>query len=230
MKRTTHLLTLSTLVLTTVIITMLASPADASKRYTIESGDIAFIDVFKLIDRALLSEELVKEREDFQATSANDLAPLKEQVTALETQLSSMQQSDPNGAATYQRYQSATGQLQTKSQQINYNYQTLIAAQFSLTYKEIYTAANEIGAQEGYVFVFATRTNGELLQADTIAGITQEILARPLMTPPSGVDITELVRIKLGYPEKTAEPTTETEEAQTPETEPETETPVSEDE
>ena len=67
------------------------------------------------------------------------------------------------------------------------------------------------------------------------------------MTPPTGVDITELVRVKLGYPEKApepiiaeptpeaepvTEPMTETSPEVMPETagEPVTESPVTEDE
>ncbi len=233
MKRTTQLFTLTTAILATIIITMVVSPADASKRYTIESGDIAFVDVFKLIDKALIGEELAQQREDFNTQSREDLAGLNQQIAALEAQLSTMQQDDPNGAATYQQYQNANSQLQSASQQISQAYERLIAQQLSIAYQEIYGAANEIGAQEGFVFVFATRSDGELIQTDSITGITQEILARPLMTPPSGVDITELVRIKLGYPEKAPEPEVEPVAepvAETTEPAPATEVPATEDE
>jgi len=218
MKRTTHLLTLTTLVLATIIITMVVSPADASKRYVVEAGDIAFVDVFKLIDRALLSEDLATAREDFNIESSGLIGGLKQQITTLETTLSGMQQGDPAAADAYQQYQNLTAQFDNASQQINAAYQTLIARQLASAYAEIYAAANEIGAQEGFVFVFATRSDGKLIQTTTITGITQEILARPLMTPPSGVDITELVRIKLGYPEKEPEPVIGAEEPVVPET------------
>lgn len=238
MKRTTHILTLSTLVLATILITMVVSPADASKRFTIESGDIAFVDVFKLIDHALLGQEKADAREDFNIQSQAAVSGLQQQLAGLEAQLTSMEPSDPNGAAVYQEYTGLQGQLESASQQINGAYQSLIAQQLSDSYAQIYAAANEIGAQEGYIFVFATRTDGELVQTSTITGITQEILARPLMTPPNGVDITELVRIKLGYPEKAPEPVvTEPvveqaiDEANEPEaTEPEADAPVVEDE
>ena len=206
MKRTTQLFTLTTAMLATIIITMVVSPADASKRYTIESGDIAFVDVFNLIDKALMDEEKAAVRDQFNIKSNELIAGLQAQKTSLETQLSTMQQNDPAAATAYADYQTATGQLQTATQQINNAYQTLIAQQLAAAYTEIYASANEVGSQEGYAFVFATRSDGELIQTDNITGVTQEILARPLMTPPSGVDITELVRIKLGYPEKAPEP------------------------
>ncbi|MBL4697822.1 MAG: OmpH family outer membrane protein [Phycisphaerales bacterium] len=206
MKRTTQLFTLTTAILATIIITMIVSPAQATKRYTIEAGDIAFVDVFKLIDKALIAEEKAAVRDVFNTKSNELVTGLQAQLASLETSLSTMQQNDPAAANAYADYQTATGQLQTATQQINNAYQTLIAQQLASAYTEIYAAANEIGSQEGYAFVFATRTDGELIQTDTITGVTQEILARPLMTPPGGVDITELVRVKLGYPEKAPEP------------------------
>jgi len=236
MKRTTQLFTLTTAILATIIITMVVSPADASKRYAIETGDIAFVDVFKLIDKALLGDEKFNERTDFNTKSSEAIGGLQGQLSALQTQLGQMDQTDPNAAATYQQYQQVSQQLDNASNQINNAYQTLIAQQLASAYSEIYAAANTIGTENGYTFVFATRSDGELIQTDSITGITQEILARPMMTPPAGVDITELVRVKLGYPEKApepvvaepaapaAEPMTETAD------EPVTETPATEDE
>ncbi|MGV6814907.1 MAG: OmpH family outer membrane protein [Phycisphaerales bacterium] len=209
MKRTTQLLTLTTMVLAAILITMAVSSADASRRPVLEAGDIAFVDVFKLIDKALLGEEKLKARDDFNAKSQQAIDGLQQQLSDLQTQLSTMDQTDPNAANTYQQYQQVSQQLDSASQQINNAYQGLIAQQLASAYSEIYAAANEVGAAEGYSFVFATRSTGELIQTGTITGITQEILARPLMTPPAGVDITELVRVKLGYPEKAPEPVTD---------------------
>lgn len=232
MNRTTHFLTLTTLVLSTIIVTMIVSPAVATKRYAAESGDIAFVDVFNLIDKALLSDDLAAGRDDFNVKSQEAVAGLQTQIQTLETQLSTMDPSDPNGAAVYQEYQGLQGQLQNASQQINASYQTLIAQQIAQGYGEIYAAANEIGAEQGFTFVFSSRADGELIQIDSITGITQEILARPLMTPPGSVDLTELVRIKLGYPEKAPEPAVPAVESEpTAPTEPVTEeAPVTEDE
>jgi len=209
MKSPTHILTLTTAILATIVITMLVSPANATKRNTIETGDIGFVDVFDLVDKALLADIQAAARDQFNVESTKIIDGLKQQLTDIETKLSTMQQTDPDAAATYQQYQTISGQLNNASQQISNAYQNLIAQQIAAAYADIYAAANEIGQQEGFTFVFATRSTGELIQTDTITGITQEILARPLMTPPTGTDMTELVRIKLGYPEKAPEPIAE---------------------
>tara|TARA_R110002073_G_scaffold1715_1_gene12217 strand:- start:98740 stop:99441 length:702 start_codon:yes stop_codon:yes gene_type:complete len=228
MKRTTHFLSMTTLVLAAIIITMIVSPADANKRSTIESGDIAFVDVFKLVDLALSSEEMTLVRDDFNIKASQAIASIEAQLQTLQTEMGAMAQNDPSAATKYNEFQQLQGQLNNTSQQISDSYQTLIAQQISQGYEAIYAASNEIGTQEGFAFVFSTRTTGELIQTDTITGITQEILARPLMTPPASTDLTELVRIKLGYAEKVevTEDTPESQEAVDPE--PATEEPVTE--
>ncbi len=229
MKRTTQILTTTTLVLVAIIVTMIASPAGAYKAPKIASDDIGFVDVFNLIDKALLTEETTAARNDFDAETNARMAALEGQLTEITTQLQSMQQTDPNAQAVFQQYQGIQEQLNTMARQASADYEVLIARQIAAGYTAIYAAANEIAAQEGLSFVFATRADGELIQTENITGITQEILARPLVTPPASVDITELVRIKLGYPEKAPEPVVETapETETTPEAVPTTE-PVTE--
>jgi len=206
MKYSTKMFTLTIVILTTIVATLLVSPAGASKGFSVETGDIAFVDVFYLVDKALLTEDRLADRDSFNAQATETITSLNQQLESLQTQLSTMQQTDPNAGNVYQQYQSVNTQLDTVSRQINEGYQSLIARQIAESYKEIYAASNEIGSQEGFTFVFATRSDGELIQTDTITGITQEILARPLMTPPNAVELTELVRLKLGYPEKAPEP------------------------
>ncbi len=205
MKRPTLFLLTAMLVGVTVIVAAFVPSATARKSVGVEAGDIAFVDVFTLIDRALVGEEMAKARTDFSDKSTATLDGLQQQMQSIQAQLTSMKQDDPNAGAIYGQYQQLQSQIQMQSQQINQDYQSLIASQISEAYAEIYQAANDIAAEQGYSFVFATRADGKLVQTDTITGITQEILARPLVTPPSGVNITEPVRVKLGYPEESAD-------------------------
>lgn len=183
--------------------------AQATHAFGIESGTMASIDVFALIDRGLSTDAMQQERTDFETQTSEPLDQVQQQLTTLQTQLSTMTADDPNAQGAYQQYQQLQNQAQFLSQQASAGYQTLIAQQISQAYSEIYAAANEIAAEGGYAFVFATRSDGELLQTDTITGITQEILARPLLTPPGATDLTEQVRVKLGYPEQVDETLTD---------------------
>lgn len=205
MKRPNTLTLLTTATLTILVgLAIFAPRANATRSLGVESGDIAFVDVFTLIDRALSTDTLIQERADFEIQSNDAMSGMQQQLMGLQAELGAMQPDDPNAGQLYQQYQQIQSNLQRASQQASADYQGLIAEQISKAYTEIYTGTNEIAGEMGYTFVFASRSNGELIQTDTINGITQEILARPLVTPPSGVDITEAVRVKLGYPEEAA--------------------------
>jgi len=178
--------------------------ATATRSIGVEAGDIAFIDVFTLVDRALMEDGAQQARTSFSEESNQQLTRLDQQMQTLQGQLQTLQPNDPNAGQLYQQYQQLQQQIQVVSQRVNQEYQGLIAEQIAAAYTDIYAAANELADAKGYSFVFATRADGELVQTDTITGITQEILARPLVTPPTGVDLTEQVRVKLGYPEESA--------------------------
>ena len=206
MKRLNTIGVVAVLAMTALIgLSIFAPTANASRTSSIAEGDMASVDVFTLIDRALSSEEMTQARRDFESESNASIEAMQQQLMTLQTQLSNLSPDDPSGGQLYQQYQQMQGQLQQASQNASQQYQTLIAEQIAQGYREIYAAVNEIAAAQGYAFVFATRSDGELLQTDTINGITQEILARPLVTPPSSTDLTEAVRVKLGYPEEVAE-------------------------
>ncbi len=205
MKRPNTLTLLSIAILTILLGLAIFTPrANATRSMGFEAGDIAFVDVFTLIDRALSADTLAQERLDFETESNASMSQMQQQLMTLQGQLGAIQPDDPSAGQLDQQYQQVQSNLQRASQQASADYQSLIAEQISQAYGEIYAGTNTVAAELGYAFVFATRSNGELIQTDTINGITQEILARPLVTPPTGVDITEAVRVKLGYPEEAA--------------------------
>ncbi|MHA7812319.1 MAG: hypothetical protein ACX94C_02840 [Phycisphaerales bacterium] len=179
--------------------------AEANRTFGVETGDIASIDVFALVDLALGTDEMIQERTKYETETNSAIEGLQQQLMELQTQLNNMTADNPGAQALYQQYQQLQNQAQIQSQQATTGYQSLIARQISRAYEEIYAGANELAAEQGFAFVFATRSDGELLQTETITGITQEILARPLVTPPSATDLTEQLRVKLGYPEESAD-------------------------
>ena len=221
MKRYTATALIAGMTLTGVLsISALTNNAEATRSVGLDMGQIGSIDVFALVDRALSTDEMVASRQNYETQTNAGLQQLEASFMQVQNQLSTLAADDPNAQALYNQYQQLQNQMQMQSQQASSGYQTLIANQIATAYKEIYAAANEVGMEQGYGFVFATRSDGELLQTETITGITQEILARPLMTPPSATDLTEAVRVKLGYPEKAIETDPVLDSAQAPTTEP----------
>lgn len=204
MKRPhTAMIITGTVIATFVGLSMFTPSANATRAVGWESSDMASVDVFTLIDRGLSTDAMKQVRVDFETKSNASLSGMQQRFMDLQQQLGSLQPNDPTAATLYQEYQSLQSNLQLASQQASEGYQSLIAQQIAAAYTEIYAAANEVATEQGFAYVFATRSNGELLQTDTITGITQEILARPLVTPPSATDLTEAIRVKLGYPEET---------------------------
>jgi len=201
MKRTNTLGVLSLLALITLIGLVLFTPnASANRSFGFEQGEIASVDVFALIDRALSKDEKTSERQAYESSSNAVITNMQQQLIGIQAKLQSMQPDDPNINAEYQEYQQMQSNLQAASQNASTQYQTLIAEQIAEAYSEIYAAVNEIASEQGFAYVFASRSDGDLLQTDSINGITQEILARPLVTPPAATDLTEVVRVRLDYP------------------------------
>ncbi|MCA9304476.1 MAG: hypothetical protein KC996_10170 [Phycisphaerales bacterium] len=201
MNRPTRVLAVSLVVaLAALALSVFTSPVRATRTAQPETSDIGSVDAFALIDLGIMSEELLAVRDEFTAKGDAALNPLYQQDMAYKNQLNSMTPNDPQGELVYQQYQANLNQIQQTTQQINNGYQQLIASQIADLYKKVYAAANEVAEEHGYSYIFVTRATDELIQTDTIQGVTQEILARPLVTPKDNTDLTELVRVKLGFP------------------------------
>lgn len=201
MNRPNQVLAVSLIIaISALALSALTSPVRATKTAQPATSTIASVDAFSIIDLGIMTDDLLAARDEFTAQGDAALNPLYVQDQAMKTQLSAMDANNPQGAQLYQQYQSNLQQIQQMTQQINSGYQQLIASQIAALYKRVYAAANEIADERGYEYVFVTRASDDLIQIDTIQGVTQEILARPLVTPKDNTDITELVRENLGFP------------------------------
>jgi len=201
MNRSTRVLAVSLVVaLAALALSVFTSPVRATRTAQPDTSDIGSVDAFALIDIGIMTDGLLSARDEFTAKGDTALNPLYQQDSMLKNQLSTMDPNDPQGGQIYQQYQANLNQIQQTTQQINAGYQQLIASQIADLYKKVYAAANEVADEHGYSYVFVTRATDELIQTDTIQGVTQEILARPLVTPKDNTDLTELVRVKLEFP------------------------------
>jgi hypothetical protein len=201
MNRSVQMMSLALVVAAaTFALTMFSSPVQATRSAALEPSEIGSVDTFSLIDIGIMSEEREAVRTEFSMKGDEALTPLYQNDVIYKQQLNSMDPNDPSASQLYQEYQANLNQLQQLTQQVNAGYQELISHQIADMYKEVYAATGEVAAENGYVYVFSTRRSSDLIQIDSIQGVTQEILARPLMTPPNATDLTELVRIKLGLP------------------------------
>jgi len=175
-------------------------PAIGTKTLSVAQGDIGLVDIYHLVDILIMSDDASAERAQFEANGNAQITTFEQRLIGIQTQMAGITQDDPKAAELYNQYQQVNQAIQQTTNQINADYQQLLATQIADAYKTIHAATNEVSAEQGYTFVFATRRGADLVQTTTLTGVTQEILARPLVTPPEAVDITDTVRIHLGLP------------------------------
>ncbi|MBL4810050.1 MAG: OmpH family outer membrane protein [Phycisphaerales bacterium] len=175
-------------------------PAMGTKTLSAGQGDIGVVDIYNLVDIYIMSDKASDERSEFEAVSSAAISTYEQQLSAIQAQMATMSQDDPQAATLYNQYQQINQAIQQTTNKINADYQSLLATQIASAYKTIHAATNEVAADQGYTFVLATRRGADLVQTTTLTGVTQEILARPLVTPPEAADLTDAVRIHLGLP------------------------------
>ncbi len=179
---------------------IIAQPATGTKARTIGQGEIGVVDIYHLVDILIMSDDASDQRAQFEADGNAQITQYEQRLLGIQTQMQGISQDDPQAARLISEYQQVNQQIQQATNQINNGYQQLLANQIADAYVSIHAATNEVSAQEGYTFVLSTRRGADLVQTSTLTGVTQEILARPLVTPPEAVDITDAVRIHMGLP------------------------------
>lgn len=175
--------------------------ADAHRHATAAESDIAFIDAFGLIDRIVMSPEDTEARVSFEARSQEGLQTLQNRNMEIQGLVQQNDPEDPANQGLIAEFQQNQQNLQNLYQQYQVEMQSMIAGQIAAAYKRIYEAADAVAAERGVRFIFVTRPDPDLLQVESITGVAQEILARPLIAPPASIDLTDAVRERLGLPE-----------------------------
>lgn len=201
MPRTTMFLPASILIGASILgASILSTSADATKTNAAAQGDIGLVDIYDIVDIVIMGDEKSAEREEFEAQGAARVQPIENRLMQLQSQI---QTADPSAQETqqlYGEYQQLSQMLNQTTNQINQDYQKMLSGQIADAYILVHTAVNEVAEEQGYTFVFATRRDTDLVQVNSLTGVTQEILARPLVTPAESVDLTDAVREHMGLP------------------------------
>lgn len=179
---------------------VLVAPAGADRAVAPSEHGMAYVDVFALVDQIVMQPDPTGARAAFEAQGQQQLQTMQGEMIALQGQVQAADPQAPETAELYAKAQQLQQQMQQFYQGYQYDMQALIAGQIAQAYTQVYEAAHTIAAERAIPFVFATRPGSELMQTDSITGVAQEILARPLIAPPPSVDLTETVREKLGLP------------------------------
>jgi Skp family chaperone for outer membrane proteins len=181
-----------------------AGRAEAERRAPVVDQGIAFVDVFGLVDQIVMGAEPTAARVAFESQTQQQAEALQARNQEIQ-RIAQANPEDPNLENLGAEFQQNNQLMQNLFQSYQEDLQTLIAGQIAAGYKQVYAAAEAVAAESGIDFVFATRPGSDLLQTDSITGVAQEILARPLIAPAASIDLTAKVRDKLGLPEPTEE-------------------------
>lgn len=183
----------------------LTNSATATRVQSAADSDIAFVDVFALVDLIVLSPDLTAARVAIESEGQQRLEDLQNRNAQIQQIVQQNAQDNPENQGLIGEFQRNQQQMQAVYQELQTRLQSLVAGQVADAYGRVYEATGTVAAERGINFVFATRPNAELIQVETITGVAQEILARPLVTPSSAVDLTDAVRESLGLEEAPAD-------------------------
>jgi hypothetical protein len=178
----------------------LISTADADRTVSLAESGMGFVDVFGLIDQIVMNPEDTAARVALEADGQQQLQNIQQRNAEIQQQV----QQNPEGPdvqTLVQEFQMNQQQMQGIYQQYQEDLQALIAGQIADAYKKVYEAAETVAAERNVDFIFATRPGSDLEQTQSITGVAQEILARPLIAPSESIDLTARVREALGLPE-----------------------------
>lgn len=165
---------------------------------------IATVDTVGLLEQMLQSDDYAAAREETRASFESRMVALENDNAQLAAQLQTMDQSDPAFQEGVAQYQSNNAEMQQLGGQFGEQLDILAAGQAAEIYQAIANAVDTVAARENIEHVFSNRTAPDAESAFGIAGVTQQLLARPLIRT-SATDLTEAVRSELGLPDPAEE-------------------------
>lgn len=160
---------------------------------------IATVDLMALLEDGLGSTEFAPERIAKRDELAARVTTLETDIRRLETELRMTPQNDPRGQQLFQQYQAKQQEYQQVAQAASSEFQRFSASQTTTIFNRVRGTAIETARSMGYTHVLGSRGEIEPNEEETLATITQEVLARSVLMAPSEHDITEEVRAALGF-------------------------------
>lgn len=184
--------------------TLLAAGAGSGRA---NESRIATVDVIEILQEMLRTDTYEQPREQMRIASEQELKVLETDIRRLQGELQLITPDErTRGQLMYNDLQQKQNQYRLLADQRVREFQALSGEQAAAAYAQIYEAAVALATEAGYTHVLATRAGGVLDENETIAMVTQGILARPALMYPQGDDVTDRVRQKLGYEVPAHEP------------------------
>lgn len=169
---------------------------------------IATFDVIQILQEMLKTPEYFDPREELRANSEQELKNLQTAILRIrgELQLVTPEERATRGQQLYNEMQQKQQEYEQVANQRLAEFQAYSGNQAAAAYEKIYNTAVGIAEKDGYTHVLATRAGAAMDEKESIATVTQGILARPALLYPAADDLTARVREALGYEVPVEEP------------------------
>lgn len=173
-------------------------PATASN----QSADAPFavVDAIGLLEQMLQTDDYKVVRDSTRDKYEQQMTNLQTSNAALANMLQNMDQNDAAFQVNVTTYQNQQYQMQELGAQFGQELDLVATQQATEIYMKITDAVNSVAAREGIDNVISNRTAPTETDALGLAGVTQQILARPVMRT-TAADLTVAVREELGLPD-----------------------------
>jgi Skp family chaperone for outer membrane proteins len=165
---------------------------------------IATVDTFDIAQKMMNAPELVKTRNDADATWQPRLQAIEEAARQIDERLRTLQQTDPQVQQLFQQRQAKVQEYQALLEQRQQALEKSNSDQLIEVYLQLRAAVGEIAAARGYTHVLSTGSANRHIDTVTVADTLQQVMARPVLVYPAGDDITGAVIEKLGIQEQPA--------------------------
>lgn len=175
-------------------------PAIANTRDAADT-DLAYIDLYGLLEQKLRAEDLLAAREDAVAPLSQQLQQSQQRIQQLAAQIQGQGVESPESEPLILEFQQLQQTIQQLNQEVNAQITEVYSGQMQAAHQEIMSAADEVAAEAGFSMVIASRAPERMLERGPVDVMVQELLARPVVRAPSSVDLTAKVRERLGLPD-----------------------------
>lgn len=154
---------------------------------------IATADVLSLVEKLASSDRYLPAREEKMKALRTPIEQLQKELDDLRTKITNIPDFQTNAEAQpeIQKFQQKTQNLQAMQQAAQSEAENFNTSQLQEAYKIIVDTANSIANSKGFTHVLATKSPESKMSSGNVAGLLQEMLARPVIKSIPADDITQ---------------------------------------
>lgn len=156
---------------------------------------IAVVSLMKIADELMDSSRYKPERDELDETINKELIrPAIEALQDLEKKIQGAGEQSPEFPAMRNEYVRLRQELTRKQQEAAQKAEALVGEQLKACFQMVRDSAAAIAEKKGFTYVMSSMRPDDKFQNGPVQATIRDVLARPMLVFPKGVDITEDVR------------------------------------